>query len=246
MLETNLTYLTDPALEANAVVVRTQLNEDGTLSVVTDHTIFYPQGGGQPCDMGTMSTAKGALLITQVKMDNGEVLHTGVSDKDIFTEDEEVNLKVDAARRLLHCRLHTAGHLVDAAMANLGYALKPGRGYHFADGSYVEYEGIIEAEHRNELKKLLTDELNRLAAAALDVSGRFYQPAELADVCMHMPGYIPDSGNVRVVFIDGKYGCACGGTHVSNTSTLQQMEVYKIKCKNGCTRISYKLVSPHA
>lgn len=49
-----------------------------------------------------------------------------------------MTIKVDEAKRRMHARLHSAGHLLDAAMRDIGYGhLEPSKGYHFADGPYV-------------------------------------------------------------------------------------------------------------
>ena len=62
-----------------------------------------------------------------------------------FLPGEEVTLSINEASRRLHARIHSAGHLLDIAMTKLGQThLKPGKGYHFPKGAYVEYIGNID------------------------------------------------------------------------------------------------------
>lgn len=50
-------------------------------------------------------------------------------------------MKVDEEKRRLYARVHSAGHLLDIAVNQLGYQWVPGKGYHFPTGAYVEYQG---------------------------------------------------------------------------------------------------------
>lgn len=58
-----------------------------------------------------------------------------------------VEMKVDGDKRLLYARLHSAGHLLDMAVARLGYQWHPSKGCHFPVGAYVEYVGAIDPKN---------------------------------------------------------------------------------------------------
>ena len=55
---------------------------------------------------------------------------------------------IDQDKRKIYARVHSAGHLLDVAMRRIGFMNKPGKGYHFAKGAYVEYIGKMDAGER--------------------------------------------------------------------------------------------------
>jgi Ser-tRNA(Ala) deacylase AlaX len=74
-----------------------------------------------------------------------------------FVKNTQVKCNVDEAKRRLFARVHSAGHLLDIAMTKAGRPdLKPSKGYHFAEGAYVEYIGEVGEKDR----KALVDNLN--------------------------------------------------------------------------------------
>lgn len=60
---------------------------------------------------------------------------------------------MNETNRRFYARLHSAGHLLDIAVKKLGIAWKPGKGYHFSDGPYVEYSGSSENMNLNDIGK---------------------------------------------------------------------------------------------
>nr|GMD63036.1 putative alanyl-tRNA editing protein alaX [Ipomoea batatas] len=75
----------------------------------------------------------------------------------------EVSLSVDEQRRMLNTRLHSAGHLLDVCIANIGWGhLKPGKAYHFPDGPFVEYQGTVPQNELQIKQKELEAEANNL------------------------------------------------------------------------------------
>ncbi|XP_024373397.1 uncharacterized protein [Physcomitrium patens] len=146
---TNLAYFDDMRkLHSNAIVAGV-ITEGERLAVVLDQTILHPQGGGQPFDTGSIEAVDGTIkfCVTDVRTKSGVVYHYGnyhenrVMEATGFEPGHEVKISVDGARRTLNSRLHSAGHLLDACMSNIGLgSLEPGKGYHFPDG-YVRLEG---------------------------------------------------------------------------------------------------------
>ena len=73
-----------------------------------------------------------------------------------FESGVEVDLKIDGVYRSINARIHSAGHLLDMAMNRAGKTeLKPGKGYHFEDGPYVEYIGVVAEKDRAPLCETL-------------------------------------------------------------------------------------------
>lgn len=240
---TLLEYLSDSYRFASfANVVKTEQLQDGRFSIVLDKTIFYPQGGGQPYDTGTIHSSNGKFIVKETRFNEGVVFHIGEFENSNFSENETVELNVNKERRMLHCRLHTAGHLVDVAMINLGYRLPPTKGYHFADSPYVEYAGDIPQEVRNQLCLKLEHEMKRLISEATEVKNFIVENKDdLHKHCDFVPDYIPKDKPVRIVTVSN-YNCPCGGTHIKNLSELEGVKVPKIKVKGGNVRVSYGLV----
>jgi len=139
MQPTKLLYLEEmQQLTCEAYVVNVDKKDDKSV-VYLDQTVFYPQGGGQPYDTGVISTDDSKFIVEEVRLADGLVLHIGHFEGQPFMQGEDVKCVVDEERRMLHTRLHSAGHVLDMAVSELGYEWVPGKGFHFPEGSYVEY-----------------------------------------------------------------------------------------------------------
>ena len=120
-------YQTDTRLlTSNATVLAVEPLDGGQgWAVVLDQTIFHPQGGGQPADVGTLEGETGApFAVSMVKKGpTGVVRHEGTSAAaPAFAAGSRVRCAVSEPARLLNARVHSAGHLIDVAMTNCGMA----------------------------------------------------------------------------------------------------------------------------
>ena len=120
-------YQTDTRLlTSNATVLAVEPLDGGQgWAVVLDQTIFHPQGGGQPADVGTLEGETGApFAVSMVKKGpTGVVRHEGASaTAPAFAAGSRVRCAVSEPARLLNARVHSAGHLIDVAMTNCGMA----------------------------------------------------------------------------------------------------------------------------
>ena len=242
--ETKLLYMDDTELsECNAAVVSMQTTEDKGIALIIDQTIFYPQGGGQPADKGRILGDTGAVfVVNDVRMLDGVVIHFGQFEQGSFSADESVHLSIDIERRQLNARLHSAGHLIDAAVQLLSLPLIPAKGYHFPDGPYVEFLGEVAIEERESVRVQVEQKVNELINASLNTQIITSTKSQLAEVCPSVPDYLPDNKPVRVITFIPKLGCPCGGTHVKNSQDIKQINLNKIRVKGGQTRFSYQLV----
>lgn len=232
---TRLLYLSDTyQFQAQAVVQEVAALEDGRTALILDQTIFYPQGGGQPCDTGIVSTKDARFVVTDVRMaPDGIVHHIGSWEQGTIAPGAPVELAIDKERRIKNAKLHSAGHLIDCAVTELELALKPGKGYHFSQGPYVEYEGEIGdvATLMPALQEKI-DELVRhpIAIHAQDLS---------AEAAREQGIMVPAGKMARLVSFEGFAPCGCGGTHVRNAQEIGRIIIRKIKAKAGVVRISY-------
>jgi misacylated tRNA(Ala) deacylase len=225
----------DPTrLECDAVVL--EASEDG---IVLDRTVFYPTGGGQAGDAGTLETADGTRITIvdarKDRLDASVVRHLPAPAADPATivrlvPGTAVRARIDGARRRAHMRLHTATHLL--------CALVP----HPVNGcSITEHYARLDFHMTDPLdRQSLTDGLARLVAAAHPVQDRWIDDAELdarPELVRSMSVAPPrGSGRVRLLEIDGVDLQPCGGTHVSNTAEVGAVVVTKIEKKSASTR----------
>jgi Ser-tRNA(Ala) deacylase AlaX len=201
--------------------VTSVLNDGEQYQVLLDQSCFYPQGGGQPCDRGRMVTASGTFLVESVRWVDGEIVHYGQFESGKFIPGDQVQCEVDADRRSLNTRNHSAGHLIDLALKTMEVTnLEPAKGYHFPEGPYVEYEGVVEDP---ELASKLEATCNKLIAENRKTRVQMMEGAE---------------STRRMVFY-GAYGVPCGGTHVNELSEIGRIEIRKVKSKKGITKVKY-------
>jgi misacylated tRNA(Ala) deacylase len=96
--------------QCDAVVIL--VNEDG---IVLDRTVFYPEGGGQPGDSGTLKVADGReIVITNTRKVGARVTHVPLEGALAPTVGDAVTAEIDWERRYLHMRIHTALHVLCA------------------------------------------------------------------------------------------------------------------------------------
>ena len=228
----------------------------GKATVVLDATIFHPQGGGQPTDLGTIKFDGFEFAVDMVTMDraDGVIHHVGALEGNPAARipiGSEVSLAIDEAHRLTCAGMHSGGHLLDVAMCAAGMGhLKPGKGFHFNPaGCYVEYIGAVAADERAPLVERLNAALADLVAAdirtkvvTLDL-GTDEGAGALRSLLVHPAAEAkaadPSAGEQRVVLVGGEKGCGCGGTHVASTAELKGVHVTKCKVKKGNTKLSY-------
>ena len=204
--------------------------------VQLDRTVFYPLGGGQAGDAGTLTAASGAVLAIADARKHpslpGVVVHVPAAGADLaaFTPGTAVVAAIDAERRRAHMRFHTATHLL--------CALVP----HPVDGCSITAAYARLDFHMNEPldKAALNAGLARLVAEAHPVRHRWIGEDELdanPQLVRSMSVQPPRGlGRVRVLEIESVDLQPCGGTHVANTADVGPVVVTKIEKKSAMTR----------
>lgn len=239
-MTTHLLYLEDMnILEAEAKVLQV-FEHDGRQVVVLDQTIFYPQGGGQPYDQGTISTDNTIYHVAEVRYVGGSVWHIGKFNSEQFTTGQTVQCSVDPERRKLHMRLHSAGHVVDLALMRLNYNWKPHKGYHFPNGPYVEYEAQLGNANIEQLRSDLEVMCNKTIQEDITTSVRFMPKTAMHTVCRFVSVAIPEDKPGRVVMY-GDFGVPCGGTHVPHLNVIGGMTIRKVRQDKQYVRVAYSV-----
>lgn len=235
-MTTRLLYLEDfDVVTATATVIVAQPTEDGRIDVVLDQTCFYPRGGGQDWDTGTIDD----FIVTEVRLDaDGVVHHIGEGRLAIG---QTVNCLVDKARRTINTRLHSAGHVLDIAMSDLQSDWIPSKGAHYPHMSFVEYQVPSHSEVPENLITIVQEKVNTLSVSDYVNKLLFVDKADLVKYCRHVPENLPTNKPTRIVLYADDFGIPCGGTHVNQVSKIGDITVTKIKVKKGIAKLSYSI-----
>lgn len=210
---TQLLYFENDCTTGSATVLSCEPTDEGLWAVVLDRTLFHPQGGGQPSDLGTIN---GEAVRKVIHTENG-IVH--LTEKPL---NGEVTLCVDDEKRLMHSRLHSAGHLVGFVGDQMGWHAVGGN--HFPGESRV----IFKPEHPELLTELIeTTEFEKRVNELIDQSLE-------RKITENIDGF-------RTVTWGDLTAYPCGGTHVKNTLEIGQVRITKIKLKKGQITVSYQL-----
>src|SRR5471030_2947672 len=204
-----------------------------------EQTVFYPQGGGQMSDHGSVTQGDQRFAVKQALSHGNEVRHYLTDPQAVLVEGQEVILDIDAAFRQRASLAHTAGHLISHVVETLMPSLIPAKGHHFLPGSYVEFSGnsTLSAE---QLLEQVKEKVQQAIDADLPVTTGTLSFDEIAGLRPELAGAIPQNEAIRTVTIGGYLPFACGGTHAGSTGALQGLELRKIKVKDR-VKISYEI-----
>ncbi|MBI2054803.1 MAG: hypothetical protein HYT39_01750 [Candidatus Sungbacteria bacterium] len=239
-MSTKLLYLEDFNKLTAEAIVEDVIQENGRDVLIINETVFYPQGGGQPYDRGTIESDMGRFLVEEVRFVDGTVRHIGKVKNGSFSKGDKVKLSVDKERRDLHSKIHSAGHIVDMAVTELGLDWIPGKGFHFPEGPYVEYAGSLEDSDKDKIKANIESLCNKFIQEGKITKLLFMTKEKMGEVCHFVPDYIPEGKPGRVVMY-GDFGVPCGGTHVNNISEIKRMNIRKIKKEGSNIRVGYDI-----
>lgn len=238
MNRTDLLYLSNTYLfNETGKIIDKGSDEKGTF-LVLDRTIFYPQGGGQPSDIGVIEFGEKKYNIHFVSFLNGNVLHYTKDDIKNLALGGNIQMSIDKEKRLLHSKCHTAGHLVAGLANRLFEDLIGKKGYHFLDGPYVEFEGLLKSSIEDfhvQLNEILVEFLN----LDLRINAYAVEPDFIKKLKLPIGFQAPEGKSLRVVEIEGLDPVPCGGTHIESTFFLKNLQIKKVQSKKGVLRISY-------
>ncbi len=199
-METEKLYYADPFLkEFTATVLDCQAGKNG-YTVTLDRTAFYPEGGGQPADHGTLDGA----AVTDVHEKNGVILHNVDRAVEIG---KTVSGFIDWARRFDHMQQHSGEHICSGLIC--GRYGCDNVGFHMgADIVTIDFNADIPWEALLEIE----GQANRYIQEDHPIDIQFHRGAELDAIDYRSKK--PLEGDVRIVAFPGADCCACCGTHV--------------------------------
>lgn len=217
----NLFYRNAYLWEAGAKVERVEKKGKG-VRILLDRTIFYPEGGGQPSDRGTIEGEGFRITVEKVEGKN-EVWHEGKLEGRLPEAGEPVRLILDAEWRYENMRQHTGQHILSAVFKDLYDANTTG--FQIFEGHNkieIDYPGELTWEMILGVEKAA----NRIVWSDLPVEVEVYD--ELPDeLRKKLRKELSDKVRppIRVVSIPGVDVIPCGGTHVRSTKEVGIIKV---------------------
>lgn len=223
----NLLYLEDAYLKEFDAVI-TEVDEQNK-AVVLDQTAFYPTGGGQLCDTGTLVCGGAELKVTGVKKQSGKVLH--FVEGTLPACGSKVHGIIDWERRYNNMRTHSAMHVLCGVMWNDHHA--PVTGGNMEElSARMDFElEDLNSESLPHIEERVNEEINKNREIKVDVVPR--EKANQIDELIRTKVNLLPAGitEIRTIDIVGLDMQADGGTHVKNTSEIGYVKIIKFKSK---------------
>lgn len=208
--------------------------------VLLDRTVFYPGGGGQPCDSGELVIGDDHLEVVRVTQDSHGVWHW--IENALPPVGTVVNGEIDWRRRYTLMRTHTAMHAMCGVVWNrfrspvTGGNMKPGEGR--LDFEIPQWDPEDREPIEIELNRQL-DLARRIEVSFLDRAEADRDPSLIRTKVSLLP---PSLTEVRVIDIVGLDRQADGGTHVDSTGEVGSIRITKTESKGkGFRRIRFVL-----
>jgi misacylated tRNA(Ala) deacylase len=227
-------YLEDSYMKDFEAIVELSLDQ----GVVLDRTAFYPGGGGQPNDFGSLEFSKGKAAVQEMQVVSGQVIHVIEPGLEINPGDQ-VHGELDWERRYQLMRTHTAMHILcgviwkDYGASVTGGNMQPLRGRMDFEFEHMQKELVSDIERR------INMEVEADRAITIEILPReeaFKIPDLIRTKINLLPEHIQE---VRVVEIEGLDLQADGGTHVARTGEVGPLRIVDYKSKG---KINKRLV----
>ena len=198
--------------------------KDGRWEITLDQTAFFPEGGGQPWDTGTL----GGADVLEVHERDGEVIH--YTDRPLEAG-SQVEGCLDWERRFDHMQGHSGEHILTGCIhRRFGY---DNVGFHMGSEEItIDFNGLLTGEELDEMER----EANEAIYRNLPVQILTPSPEELENMEYRSKKEL--SGQVRITVIPGVDVCACCGTHVEHTGEVGLIKVLGMIHYKGGVRIS--------
>ena len=205
--------------------------------LILDKTAFYPRGGGQEPDFGTIEGIK----VTDVIKQNDLVLHKMQAPSKNLLDNKTVKGIVDNKRRQSITKNHSATHILNsAARNNLGSWVWQNSA--FKDENYarldITHHSALTKQEIKQIEKTANEVVQRNLPINIDVFERS-NAEEKYTFRIYQGGAVP-SNHVRIVNIDGWDVEACGGTHVNKTGEIGLIKILKTeRIQDGVVRLEF-------
>jgi Ser-tRNA(Ala) deacylase AlaX len=204
-------------------------DDEGRPYAVTADTVFYPEGGGQPADRGTMDDVE----VTGVVWVEGVVRHMLSAP----LSSARVHQRIDWSRRFDHMQQHTAQHMLTAlALARFGW---PTTAFHLGPRQCDIELNIpdLSREDLDNLERAVNEEIR----AARPVTVRYEKTSRMEELGIRSRILPQDfaSDELRLIEIEGVDLNTCGGTHVRSTAEIGAVALIGVEPMRGGTRVFF-------
>ena len=218
--------------EADAVILAAEPDGRGGGKLALDGTVFYPEGGGQPADHGTLTLPDGArLTVTDVHEQGGVIWHRVDALPDTAAPGTAVTGRIDWTWRFDKMQQHTGEHILSGILHQMFGAENVG--FHIgSDAVRMDTSVPISAEGLREAELAA----NRIVWQNVPVLITYPTREELARMTYRSKKEI--EGPVRIVTIPGADVCACCGTHTAATGAVGQIKILAAENYKGGVRLS--------
>ncbi len=226
-MQTTMLYMEDNYIRSfDAKII-----SKGENYVVLNQTAFYPEGGGQECDTGTLSYNDKILTVSKVRRESGEVKHFIFEIDQIPEISTSVKCALDWDRRFTHMRYHTAIHVLSTYMKSHFNSECVGNNISTRNGrADFNLQEALTEEQLKQIEKGVNDVINKNLPVKIN-----FLPREDAIKFLEEKGYqtdyiamVPPSVKTfRVISVNDYDHASCAGTHVTNTSEIGKIKVIK-------------------
>jgi alanyl-tRNA synthetase len=225
-------YYSDAYLRTFDARVLERVDLEGRPAVVLDRTAFYPEGGGQPSDRGTLD---GARVIDVIEREHdGAVLH--VLSEPLASD--RVSGALDGPRRFDLMQQHTGQHILSAAFIQTANALTVS--FHLnpdPDEGALTIDLNTPTLTPGQIDRA-EDVANQIVWENRPVIARFVTNAELATLPLRKLPQVETA--IRVVEVEGFDWSACGGTHVARTGEVGSIKIVKVERRGRESRVEFR------
>ncbi len=234
---TELLYHTDSYMQEFEAFIISVLPEERAL--VLDRTAFYPGGGGQPCDFGSLNVNGVIYAVDKVKKQGDDVLHFLGGTSPLPSAGSAARGTLDWARRYKLMRTHTSLHVLCGTIFRDYGALVTG-------GNMEPLKGHLDFEFetmRGELVREIETAINKEVQMSREIRVNILprdEAFQIPDLIRTKINLLPEGiTHVRTIEIVGLDLQADGGTHVRNTSEVGHIRVADYKSKGAINKRIY-------
>ena len=222
-METRKLYYEDCHLRRFLGQVLSCEQTDKGWEVILDATAFYPEGGGQACDLGTLN----GVRVLDVQEKGEQVVHLCENPLPVG---ETVKGEIDYRRRFLLMQQHSGEHILSGVIhRRYGYH---NTGFHMgSEDITVDFDGVIPPEDLPEIEA----EVNRAVWENIPIRCWYPSPEELPNVFYRTKKALP--WPVRIVEVPGYDSCACCGVHVERTGEIGLVKLFSVIGFRGGSRM---------
>lgn len=230
-------YWVEPLTTRFIGQVRSVQPAGDSLAVVLEETCFFPEGGGQPADRGTLA----GLTVLDVQENGLEIIHTVALSEaamDLLRPGAQVECEIDRPYRIRNMRLHTTCHVLFGS-ARLVFKTVEYAGFNIGENGslYLKTDRLIRADDLREMTHLA----NQAVVDQHNIRTWLIPPEEMNSI----PGLAVNirelpAGQIRIVDIEDWDIGACCGTHLPSTLEIGPIKAFNRELhKKNITRIDY-------